>query len=159
MKQYNDEALCPEKFEQMAKEYSNQKKQIKMKRINNDYGKKSNLVFDINTNLIDLINYFDILSKYKLSKQNQNNITKLNNIAVGIKKIIDFKTVLQKNTNYCHCLTQCILLCTKVVSSIICLEEFCDDIEYKKYQDLQLDILKMIEILSNMFGVCNYRKV
>ena len=114
MRQYNDEALCPEKFEIMAKEYAIYKKQL-------DY-KKSNLQKGITKNLSYVISLTDNLSKYHLSTKNKEHLLHLQNNMTKIKNTIDYKKVNINNINYCQNLQQCIIFCTKTLEEIIKLE-------------------------------------
>ena len=159
MNKYNDEALCPEKFEAMAKEYALNKKQIEIKNINSNTEQKSKLLDELSKNLSTLLCNFDNLTKHNLSKQNKDNLNTLQEIATKIKTKFDYTCIATKNANYCVCLQQSITVCTKVIKYITQLQAYYTYDEFDKYLDLQLDTLQIIDTLGKMFGICPYRKI
>ena len=158
MKVYYDERLCPEKFEQMAKEYSKLKQQLVIKKIDNNIGKKDLLTHEIKTNLNKVSSGIEYLSSFNLSSTNKINLKKLKEYKNKIKEQIALENIKIQNSNFCQSLQQTIYFCIDIIRKILELQNYCNEDEYMTYLNIQDNILEMINILVLMFGVCKYRK-
>ena len=150
MKNYNDELLNPSVFEKMAKEYAlNMNKNFKFIKINTNTELKHKTEESLNYILQNLTSNINNLSSYNLKNCYKKNLDR-------IKEILNAYnlngTNCTTNKNYCECLNKVIHLCTDAILNIRELNNFLID------EDLTTNIIEIIKICTNMFGVCKYRK-
>ena len=142
--EYNDEILCPELYEKMAKEYQ--------KNLNTKTPKNySENLFSFFDNLNNNINFLNNIKN--LSNGNKNYLLQINKTFKKINLNYNFNNK-KINTNYCECLTNSINTCTN------CIKEICSqNIISKDISTILNSLLSIIENLSNMYGICKYRKI
>ena len=158
MKVYNDEKLCPEIFEQMAKEYSKQKQQLVVRKIENNIDEKNSLIRKVENNINKISSSIDYLSSFNLSQTNKAHLEKLKQYQDKIKEHVTEENIKMQNSNFCQSLQQTTSFCTSTIKKIIALQNHCNEDEYTKYLNIQDSMLDIINILVHMFGVCKYRK-
>ena len=159
MSEFNDEILNPEIFEKMANEYSKSLNNFKLKKINED----TNLQNEIKQKLLKYFNnifcYIKNLKKFSLNAKRKlmlENLDKhFSSLKPSFEKLsgctLDAKTIY---ADYCGSLSGIILNCCdslKVLDSF--LEFYLDD-----NNDIKTNLIELIRLSTNMFGVCTYRK-
>ncbi|MBO5884913.1 MAG: hypothetical protein J6Q51_03870 [Clostridia bacterium] len=146
--EYNDNLLCPELYEKMAKEYSLAIQKKSQDITNKNISKLFPLFDTINNNILYLNNLTS------LSIKNKQHLKDINSTFSNIKNlVVDFNFSNTKpKLNYCECLTNSIWACTT------CLKELCLNCYYTKPTIKTIDWLaSIIENLSCMYGRCRYR--
>lgn len=145
--EYNDNLLCPELYEKMAKEYT---KNIHEKSLKQDTNILTKLFpfFDILNNNLKFLNNLK-----SISPKNKQYLAIINTAFDDIKKSVEnfeFSNQIIKS-NYCECLTNSICSCAN------CIKEISGSNHSKKILNILNMLSCIIKNLSYMYGICKYR--